>query len=227
MMMCDTVTSDKEVRENVLRELWSAHSRLKGTSIGVEVSDGTVTLTGTVGSAAEELAALEAARRAYGAFKVVDEIKINVAGNKPRTDEGIAEAVRQALKWDTMVPDERIQVAVSNGWVALQGSVDLLRERDDAERIVRRLEGVRGVYNLIEVSPPEAMAENVREAIEGALKRHAEREAEGIKVSLREGAVDLSGKVHTWAEKQMILGALSQAPGVEKVYDHLSIDPYF
>ena len=60
-----------------------------------------------------------------------------------------------------------------------------------------------------------------------ALKRHAEREAEGIDVSLKEGTASLAGKVHTWAEKQAILGALKYAPGVERVNDQLSIDPYF
>ena len=77
------------------------------------------------------------------------------------------------------------------------------------------------------VSPPEARVENVRDAIGAALKRHAEREAEGIDVSLKEGTASLAGKVHTWAEKQAILGALKYAPGVERVNDQLSIDPYF
>jgi osmotically-inducible protein OsmY len=118
-------------------------------------------------------------------------------------------------------------VTVSNGWVALQGRVDLLRERGDAERLVRRLEGVRGVYNLIEVRPPEERTENVRDAIGEALRRLAEREAEGIKVSLSKGTANLTGRVHTWAEKQVILGALKLAPGVERVNDQLCIDPYF
>jgi hyperosmotically inducible protein len=111
--------------------------------------------------------------------------------------------------------------------VALHGGVDLLREREGAERLARRMEGVRGVYNLIEVAPPVATAENVREAVGAALRRHAEREAERIEVSLRGGTASLAGKVHTWAEKQAILGALRHAPGVERVNDQLGIDPYF
>ena len=225
-MLNQTLMNDAQVREDVLREM-RLDSRLKGVEIGVAVSDGTVTLTGGVGSTTETLAALEAASRSGGVFEVVNNLKTDAVAGMPRTDVDIARAVGQAFEWDALIPHPRIQVAVSNGWVALHGSVDLLREREDAERMVRRMEGVRGVYNLIEVSPPEARAENVREAIGAALKRHAEREAEGIDVSLKEGTASLAGKVHTWAEKQAILGALKYAPGVERVNDQLSIDPYF
>jgi osmotically-inducible protein OsmY len=224
-MLRSGMMSDTEVRQEVFRELW-LDPRLKRADIGVSVCAGTVTLSGAVTSTQELLVAQEAARRADGVFEVVCEIEVSPV-KRPRTDTDIVKAVQHALEWDALIPDRRIQLAVSNGWVALQGRVDLLREREDAERIVRRLEGVRGVYNLIEVKPPEARAENVRDAIGAVLRRHAEREAAGINVSLKEGAAHLTGKVHTWAEKQAILGALKYAPGVERVNDQLSIDPYF
>jgi osmotically-inducible protein OsmY len=87
----------------------------------------------------------------------------------------LANASRTALEWDALIPHDRIQVAVSNGWVGLTGEVELLREREDAERLVRRLVGVRGVYNEIEVKSPQARTENVRDAIEEELKRRASR----------------------------------------------------
>ncbi len=223
-MMMNCMMNDNQIREEVFRELW-LDSRLKRADILVSVCAGAVTLLGAVTSTEELLAALEAARRAEGVFEVTCEIEVSPV-KRPRADAEIAKAARHALEWDALVPDWRIKVAVSNGWVALQGRVDLLREREDAERMMRRMDGVRGVYNLIEVRPPEALAENVRDAIGAALRRHAEREAEGIGVSLRAGTASLTGKVHTWAEKQAILGALKYAPGVEKVNDQLSIDPY-
>ena len=224
-MLRSSVMNDTQVRQEVFRELW-LDPRLKRADIGVRAHEGTVTLSGEVAGTDELQVALEAARRADGVFAVVDEIKVRPA-NRPRADTDIVKAVCNALERDAAIPDRRIQVAVSNGWVALSGRVDLLREREDAASLVRRLEGVRGVYNLIEVKPPEARTENVRDAIGAALKRHAEREAEGIDVSLREGTANLTGKVHTWAQKQVILGALKYAPGVERVNDQLSIDPYF
>ena len=61
-MLNQTLMNDAQVREDVLREM-RLDSRLKGVEIGVAVCDGTVTLTGRVGSTTETLAALEAARR--------------------------------------------------------------------------------------------------------------------------------------------------------------------
>lgn len=224
-MTLNSAMNDTQIRQEVFREL-RLDSRLKRSEIGVSVHEGAVTLSGEVAGSNELLAAVEGARRADGVFEVVNEIKVSPV-NRPRTDTDIAEAVWHALEWDALIPDSRLEVTVSNGWVALQGRVDLLRERGDAERLVRRLEGVRGVYNLIEVRPPEERTENVRDAIGEALRRLAEREAEGIKVSLSKGTANLTGRVHTWAEKQVILGALKLAPGVERVNDQLRIDPYF
>ena len=225
MMVNGVQVSDGEVRDAVLRKL-RLDSRLRGTEVEVTVAEGTVALSGTVGGHAELLAALECARSAEGAYAVVSDLKVDALAGRPRTDTNIAEAVRRTLEWDALLPHRQIQVAVSNGWVALHGKVELLRDRENAERLARRLEGVRGVYNMIEVASEGARVENVRDRIEDALRLRARREAESFDISLTDGTVRLTGKVHTWAEKQLVLGALRGAPGVERVQDQLSIDPY-
>jgi osmotically-inducible protein OsmY len=226
MRLSGAQMGDVEIRNEVLRQL-ASEARLAGVGVGLRVENGTVTLTGAVPCHDAALAAIEAARRADGVFDVKSELEVDASAGTPRTDMQLAAAVRQALEWDAQIPHRRIQVAVSNGWVALHGRVELLSERENAGRLASRIEGARGVYNLIEVRPAEARQENVRELIEEALRRRARRDAEQISVSLREGTVSLSGKVHTWAEKQAVLGALAHAPGVERVRDELSIDPYF
>ena len=218
--------SDAEIREEVLREL-RGDSRLKGVEIGVTVTQGTARLAGTVADASELIAAIESAARAEGVLEVVNDLRVDPYAGKPRTDANIAAAVRQALEWDALIPHTHIQVAASNGWVALHGSVERARDRDNAERLARRHEGVRGVYNLTELDAPTARAEDVRDHIEEALRRNARREAEGIQVSVSGATVSLSGRVHTWAQKQAVLGALNRTPGVERVNDELNIDPYF
>jgi hypothetical protein len=67
---------------------------------------------------------------------------------------------------------------VSDGWVTLEGEVDRWTHREDAEHAVRHLAGVQGVTNRITVRPPHGAAETVRTAIEDALERRVEREAE-------------------------------------------------
>ena len=125
------------------------------------------------------------------------------------------------------VPEERIKSTVSNGCVILEGEVNLLREREDAERAIRRLAGVRAVTNKIDVKPSKVAADDLREAIEAALDRRAEREARRIRVEVRDGKVTLSGRVRSWAEKRAILGTVSHAPGVRAVEENLFVDPLF
>jgi osmotically-inducible protein OsmY len=111
--------------------------------------------------------------------------------------------------------------------VTLEGDVTLFRELDDVERLVRRLAGVRGLTNKIVVKPVKVKAEDVRDAIEEALERRAEREARHIKVEVHDGAVKLAGPVRSWAEKRAILGMVRHAPGVRAVDDSLFVDPMF
>jgi len=218
--------SDSQIQQEVLRELkWD--TRVEETEVGVTVERGIVTLTGTLAGYAKKLAAQEAAHRVFGVLDVVNDIQVRVPGTMARTDGEIAHALRSALEWDVWVDQERIKSTVSNGWVTLEGDVGLFREREDVERVVRRLAGVRGLYNKIEVKPAKIKAEDVRDAIEEALERRAEREARHIKVEVDDGEVKLSGPVRSWAEKRAILGIVSHAPGVRAVDERLFVDLMF
>jgi osmotically-inducible protein OsmY len=218
--------SDSEIQQEVLRELkWD--TRVEETEVGVTVERGIVTLTGTVDSYAKKLAAQDAAHRVYGVLDVANDMQVRVPGSMARSDPDIAKAVRNALEWDVWVKEEGIKSTVSNGFVTLEGDVSLLRERDDVERTIRRLAGVRGVDNRIEVKSTKINADDVRESIEQALERRAEREARHIRVEVKNSEVKVSGRVHSWAEKRAILGIVSHAPGVRAVDENLFVDPMF
>ena len=218
--------SDTELTQRIMRELqWD--SRIDWTRINVNVNDGVVTLTGTVPIHAQKLAAQSAAHRVTGVLDVANDIEVKPVDQFVRTDTQIASAVRAALEWDALVPNELIQSTVSNGQVTLAGEVDFLRERGDAERAIRQLAGVVGVINKITVRKRPIDSEQLREEIEHALERRADREAERLRVEINDGAVDLFGRVHSWQEKRAVVGSIGHAPGVIQVRDHLRIDPYF
>lgn len=217
---------DNVIKTQVLRELkWD--SRIGWAELGVEVHDGFVTLTGSVNSYAVKLAAQNAAHRIAGVLDVANEIEVRPVGNFMRDDEAIARAVRHILEWDALVPDEQISSTVSNGWVTLEGDVLRWREREDAEQAVLRLGGVKGVINHIRVVHSSIDVDELREQVEIALETRADREAQRLRIEIKDSAVDLFGRVHSWQEKRAILGSVSHAPGVSVVHDHLRIDPYF
>ncbi|HZS06516.1 MAG TPA: BON domain-containing protein [Blastocatellia bacterium] len=216
------VKPDDQIKQEVQRELrWD--TRVEETEVGVTVSKGAITLTGTVGSYARKLAAQEAAFRVHGVLDVANDIQVKLPGSHARTDTEIAKAVRHALEWDVLVPDDHIRSTVSDGWVTLEGDVVTISEREDAERAVRYLQGVKGVHNRIIIKPPEIRRDDVRGVIEEALERRADRLADRIRVSVFDGEVTLSGHVHSWAEKRAVIGAVSHTPGVHAVNDRLLI----
>jgi osmotically-inducible protein OsmY len=217
--------TDQEIQQDVFRELrWD--SRVDQTEIGVEVDEGIVTLTGTVDSYAKKLAAREAAHRVLGVLDVADDIQVQLPGSLKRTDTDIARTVRLALEWDAFLPDQKIRSTVSDGWVTLEGELSTLKEKEDAERVVRVLAGVRGVHNLLTVAPATADPGELRKSIEEALERRAELEAEKITVRVEDGVVTLEGRVRTWPEKSAVLETVSHAPGVQQVKDLLFVRPW-
>ena len=117
--------------------------------VAVAEQHGTVTLRGSVGSFHERRAAVRIARSAEGVVGVEDELWVD-----PRDrwqDNEIRGAALQMLMSNDEVPDERIDVAVANGWLTLKGEVAHQRDSNAAFQTVSRVAGVGGISNEIKV----------------------------------------------------------------------------
>jgi len=219
-----TSKSDAQIKQDVIDELtWD--TRLTPTEIGVAVENCVVTLTGTVSSLAKKLAAEDAAHRVGGVLDVANDIAVKISNGAQRGDTEIAAAIRQVLIWDAFVPEEKVQTTVANGLVTLRGEVETVAQRQQVARVIGNLVGVRAIDNLILVKRPDVSTSSLRLAIRSALERHADHDAEKIDLDVEEGCVTVSGAVHSWAEREVILGAARGTRGVDKVIDHLHILP--
>jgi osmotically-inducible protein OsmY len=218
------MNTDLRLQDHVQQELrWD--SRLDAADIGVAVQDGIVTLSGSVKTFAESKAAQDAAFRVFGVRDVANDMHVKLPGSLTRTDTEIAQAVRAALEWDITVPSDRIHSSVTEGVVTLIGTVDDWHEVAVAERAVSNLAGVRDVVSELLVHASVVDSTVVQAEIEEALERRAEREARRIAISVHEGTVTLSGTVHSWTEKEAVLGAARGTHGVRIVADHLRLEP--
>jgi osmotically-inducible protein OsmY len=215
--------TDRQLQEHVQNALdWDPS--IDAADIGVSVDKGVVTLRGDVKTYAERAAAERVAAAVYGTKAIANDINVRLGNESKRSDSDIAQAVLSALRWSSVVPDQKIAVSVSNGWVKLSGAVDWEYQRSAAQRAARDLTGVVGVSNLITLEP-HVSATDVQKKIEAALKRSAEVDARRINVAASDGKIVLSGNVHSWFERDEARRAAWAAPGVKDVEDRISIVP--
>src|SRR5579871_6296166 len=109
-----------------------------------------------------------------------------------RTDASIRESVVSELKWDPKITSPDIAVAVKDGVVTLSGYVTSYWEKDAAEKAAKRVFGVKGVANDIEVklastrTDPEIARDAVQE-----IQNHISLPSDRIKVTVKGGWVTL------------------------------------
>jgi osmotically-inducible protein OsmY len=213
--------TDEEIQRAVLEELkWEP--RVNPSEIGVAVKDGVITLTGWVDSYTKRWAAEEAAHRVRGVKAVANDIEVRLPTSSERPDPELAAAVVRAIEWDAALPTDRIQVTVSKGWVTLRGDVEWQFQKEDAERVARRIAGVRGVTNLIVVRP-RMTPTDLKRKIEEALVRSAELDAQRIQVEIQGSKVVLRGTVRSWLEREAAERAAWSAPGVTEVENRIVV----
>jgi hyperosmotically inducible protein len=153
-----------------------------------------------------------------------------VAGDK---DDGrIAREVRHEL---LMLPYygvfDDLAFRVDGGTVTLFGAVTRPTLKTDAERVVKRIEGVDRVVNNIEVLPLSSMDDQIRLAEYRAIygdpalsTRYGHRAIPPIHIIVKNGNVTLEGVVANQTDKNLVNIRANSVPNVFAVTNNLQVE---
>ena len=215
------IKSDLQLKADITAELvWDP--AVNATSVGVAVRDGIATLSGTVDTYAQKNAVERAVRRVAGLRGLAVDLEVRLTPDHKRSDTEIAQAALHALRWHSLVPNDKVHVEVDDGWVTLGGEVDWAYQSASAEQCIHPLVGVRGITNNVRLKQ-RVHPERLHEDITAAFARHAQREAQHIRVDVDGGVVTLTGTVGSIQEHEAAIGTAFAARGVTRVIDRLQI----
>jgi osmotically-inducible protein OsmY len=223
MKMKTNADLQKDVQEAIQWE-----PLLNEAEIGVTVKDGVVTLTGTVDSYSKKEEAEDAAKNVAGVKAVVEKIEIKFGGGWAKKDDNeiaieVINALKQNLKWNWQVPNDKVKVRVEKGWVTLEGKLEWNYQKDAIKDAVVNLLGVTGVSNNITIKS-ETEDQIEKSAIEKAFRRNWSLDDEDLTVKVSDHKVTLTGTVDSWFQKDEAARIAWNAPGVWEIDNKLVVE---
>lgn len=145
-----------------------------------------------------------------------------------RSDDDIRSDVEKELKWDPDIDATDIAVAVKDGVVTLTGFVRSYSQKIKAEADVKRVDGVRGVANDIEVRLPTSLQkpdpELAREAV-AAIKNELPYSSDRIRVVVKDGWVTLEGEVEWQFQRERAETAARRLKSVKGIINNITLKP--
>jgi osmotically-inducible protein OsmY len=145
-----------------------------------------------------------------------------------RSDSDIKRDVEDELRWDPDIDATDIGVAVKNGVVTLTGFVRSYIQKYEAEAAAKRVAGVVGLANDIEVRLPSGDErpdpEIARDAV-AQIKTYLPVSWEHIKVVVKGGWVTLEGEVEWNYQRESAERAVRRLKGVKGVSNLITLKP--
>ena len=201
-------------------------NRIEADGIRIRVSNGTVTLDGTVPTLHQKQLAEEDARNIVGVGWVVNYV---VVKRGPMEDWVVADNVRYELHTDYGLRGAPLKVEVRKGVVTLSGTVHALWEHDHAKEVASRVAGVSEVLNEIRVTFDQAHSDTrLTKEIQSHLKWNWRTfwNHNDIQVKVQNGVATLTGKIPSWGQRQEAGKVAYHTNGIWLVDNRINVDGY-
>lgn len=141
------------------------------------------------------------------------------------TDVRLRNFVVRELDWDPEVDASAIGVSAKDGVVTLTGFIDTYAGKLAAERVAKRVRGVRAVANDITVRlTVERTDADIAADAAAALKLQTTC-ADKVQIAVHHGHVGLTGTVEWFTQKEAAAAAVRHVPGVRGVANYIDVAP--
>ncbi|MBD3254117.1 MAG: BON domain-containing protein [Candidatus Lokiarchaeota archaeon] len=214
----------EEIKKDIVDQLyWD--DRIDASNIKVSVSDGKVTLSGSVPSFSAKNAARADAVSVKGVILIDNQLKVVFPSSvKVPTDEEIKSNIKNALSLTSDINDKNINVDVKDGVVTLYGNINSVWQKVKTEQIVSDMTGVFEIVNELAVVPTEKILdEKIAEDIVAALIRNYNIDVEEIDIKVEDGIVNLYGNVSDWRSYDALINTVRCTRGVLDIDDNLKV----
>ncbi|MFW6219151.1 MAG: BON domain-containing protein [Bacteroidota bacterium] len=233
------VPKDDETIKKAIKDAFLFDPRINYFEPEIEVDKGIVTLSGNVNTLRAKKAAGDDARNITGVIKVIN--NISVAPTHVASDETLVDNVSTAMEWDPFIEKYEITVEAEGGDIILRGTVDSEYEKERAEKVAARVNGVIEVHNELNINDYEivpffhygpmpmdyddfpASDAQVKSAIVSQLWWSPHVDENKINVEVDNGRAILTGKVDNWRERYLAEKNAYQGGAIE-VVNKLSIE---
>jgi len=218
------VINDEKIKKDVVDQLyWDG--RVDASDVKVVVSDGVVTLTGTLPTLSASMAAVEDTEDVAGVCSVKNDLMVKIAkAVTVPNDDKIKTTIETVLGWNLNINSTDIDVSVKSGLVTLQGTVPTYWEKTKAENIALEVFGAAMITNKLAVVPTrDYVDEAIAEDIIAAIDRNINIDVEWVNVKVEGNIVTLSGNVPNYRALRAAHNAAAYTLGVLDIINNLKI----
>ncbi len=210
-----------EALQQAIRDAFRYDPRIH-TLPQVEVRQGLVVLTGVVNSLLAKKAATLDARNTVGVWRIKNFLKVRPE-HRP-DDIELANNVRLILLGHPDIDRHQIIVSCHNGKIRLYGQVDSNYEKNQAEEVASRMQGVIEVENHLRVDQTIRWRSDreIQQDIETRYQWDTAVSEDQIAVTVKEGIATVTGTASSWYEHHKMLDNALKA-GAKNVISQVQI----
>jgi osmotically-inducible protein OsmY len=194
------------------------------SNIIVDVSDGIVTLSGTINNLASRKYANLEAKKIRGVLGVIDKLNVTPIF---RWDMDIAQDVRHRIVNSVAIESSNIKVTCTDGIIELTGEVASWSEREEADLLASEVRGVKDVQNYLSLKWNKNRSDDaIMRDVVAALDRDVYLVDLPIDVSVNNGIVTLTGSVGSDYEKTRAAGDARWINNIMGLENKLKVEPW-